>query len=47
VLWAATDEFHQSLVPTRTASFMDVGIDTAGGILALFVIGWCHRHRKK
>ena len=47
VLWAATDEFYQSLVPTRTASFMDVGIDTAGGILALFVIGWCHRHRKK
>ena len=47
VLWAAIDEFHQSLVPTRTASFMDVVIDTVGGISALFVIGWCHRHRKK
>ena len=43
VLWAAMDEFHQSFVPTRTASFMDVGIDPAGGILTLFVIGFWHR----
>jgi VanZ family protein len=47
VLWAAIDEFHQSLVPTRTPSSMDVGIDAAGGILALFVIALFHRHRKK
>ena len=47
VLWAAIDEFHQSLVPTRTASLVDVSIDTAGGALALFVIGLCNRHRKK
>ncbi len=46
VLWAAIDEFHQSLVPTRTASLVDVGIDTAGGILALFMIGLCHRYKK-
>ncbi len=31
-VYAFTDEFHQSFVPTRTASFLDVGIDTAGGI---------------
>lgn len=30
VLWAAMDEFHQSFVLTRTASPMDVGLDTAG-----------------
>ena len=47
VLWAAIDEFHQSLVPPRTASLVDVGIDTAGGVLAQFVIALWHRHRKK
>jgi VanZ family protein len=46
VLWAAIDEFHQSFVPARTASLLDVGMDTAGGILALCVIALCHRHRK-
>jgi VanZ family protein len=34
VLYAASDEFHQSFVTTRTASLFDVGIDTFGGILA-------------
>ena len=34
VLLAAGDEFHQSFVGTRTASIMDVGIDTLGGFLA-------------
>ncbi len=33
LLWAASDEFHQSFVPTRTASIVDVGIDIVGGIL--------------
>ncbi len=47
VLWAATDEFHQSFVPTRMASAVDVGIDTAGGILAQFVSVLWHTYRKK
>ena len=34
VLYAASDEFHQSFVPARTASLFDVGFDTLGGILA-------------
>jgi VanZ family protein len=34
VLFAAGDEFHQSFVGTRTASIIDVGIDTLGGFLA-------------
>ncbi len=46
-LWAASDEFHQSFVSTRTASAVDVGIDTAGGILAQFVAAFWHRYRKK
>lgn len=36
-LYAATDEFHQSFVPGRGASIIDVGIDTTGAILALVV----------
>jgi VanZ family protein len=47
ILWAATDEFHQSFVPTRTASAMDVGIDTAGGMLAQLVSAMWPRYRKK
>jgi VanZ family protein len=34
VLYAASDEFHQSFISSRTASLVDVGIDTLGGILA-------------
>ncbi len=37
VLWALSDEFHQSFVPTRTGSIVDVGFDAAGGIVAQFV----------
>ena len=47
VLYAASDEFHQGFIPTRTASIADVGIDTAGGILAQFVIALWHRYRKR
>ena len=46
-LWAAGDEFHQSFVPTRTASVADVVIDIAGGVLAQFAIILWHRYRKK
>jgi len=46
-LWAAGDEFHQSFVPTRTASVVDVVIDIAGGVLAQFAIIFWHRYRKK
>jgi len=34
VIIAATDEFHQLFVSTRTASLIDVGIDILGGFLA-------------
>jgi VanZ family protein len=47
VLWASIDELHQSFVPTRTGSLLDVGIDIAGGILSQFVIALWRRHRKK
>jgi VanZ family protein len=48
VLWALSDEFHQSFVPTRTASLGDVGFDAAGGILAQFIGAlWFYRREKQ
>ena len=41
-LYAASDEFHQSFVPTRTGLVSDVFVDIAGGaagLLALWIIG--------
>jgi VanZ family protein len=46
-LYAASDEFHQIFVPTRTAQVSDVMIDTCGGaagLLALWLVG---RWRKR
>jgi len=42
VLYAATDEFHQTFVPSREGCLRDVCIDSSGalaGLLVLFVIG--------
>ncbi len=44
-LYAASDEFHQSLVASRTASFLDVCIDAAAGILAQGVSVLWYRRR--
>ena len=38
VVYALLDEFHQSFVPSRTASVYDSLIDIAGGLTALLVI---------
>ena len=47
VAYAATDEFHQSFVPTRTASVRDVMIDTSGSLLSLSIIcTWTTCRRK-
>lgn len=45
-LYACTDEFHQSFIPERTASFRDVMIDTCGGGLGL-LITFAVKHKKK
>jgi VanZ family protein len=37
VLIAATDEYHQTFVPDRTPSLVDIAIDATGGTLALVV----------
>jgi len=38
VVYALLDEYHQSFVPSRTASVFDSLIDMAGGLTALIVI---------
>jgi VanZ family protein len=38
VFYAISDEFHQSFVPTREASAVDVLIDSAGAAAGLFVV---------
>ncbi len=46
VVYALMDEYHQSFVPTRTASVFDSFIDMAGGLTALIIIRW-FRGRKR
>jgi VanZ family protein len=38
VFYALIDEYHQSFVPSRTASVLDSLIDMAGGITALILV---------
>jgi len=47
MLYAASDEFHQQFVATRTSLVSDVFVDTAGGaagLLALWLIGRWRKH---
>ena len=44
VLYALLDEYHQSFVPSRTASVFDSFIDMSGGLTALAVI-WFRRRK--
>lgn len=45
-LFAASDELHQSFVPARGASVVDVGRDIAGGLLAQLVTVLRHYSRE-
>ena len=40
ILYAITDELHQAFVPGRTASGQDVGIDAAGALIAVAIVGF-------
>jgi VanZ family protein len=40
VVYSLSDEFHQSFVPSRTASIYDCMIDSAGGLVALTILWW-------
>jgi VanZ family protein len=45
-IYAASDEFHQSFVPTRTPLVSDVFIDTAGGAIGLLTLWIFHLCRR-
>lgn len=45
-LYAASDEYHQRFVPTRTPRVLDVCIDTAGGALGLSAAWIFHYYRR-
>ena len=41
--YGITDEFHQIFVPNRTASFLDIIADSAGGLVGAFLSFFCHK----
>jgi VanZ family protein len=41
IVYSLSDEFHQSFVPSRTASIYDSMIDTFGGLVALLIMLTC------
>lgn len=46
--YALSDEYHQSFVPSRTASIYDSLIDVSGGLLALVLVAlWKNRRNRK
>ena len=42
-IYALLDEFHQSFVPSRTASIYDSAIDVAGGLTVLLILKFWRR----
>jgi VanZ family protein len=46
-IFAATDEFHQRFVPTRTPLVSDVFIDTVGGAIGLLILWFVHHFRNR
>ena len=47
-LFAASDEFHQTFVKSRTPSVRDVLLDTGGALLGLLIgASFARRHPKK
>ncbi len=47
MLYASTDEFHQTFVPTRQPAVQDVMLDTCGSGFGLLVIGSLRRLRSR
>ena len=47
VLYAASDEYHQTFVPGRKGKLVDVGVDTIGALVALLVVGSLGRRIKR
>jgi VanZ family protein len=47
VLYSITDELHQGLVVGRHPSAVDVGIDTAGALIAVVAVGLIRSRRSR
>ena len=47
VIYALLDEFHQSFVPSRTASIYDSAIDAAGGLTVLLICWFYDRNSRR
>jgi VanZ family protein len=47
VLYAASDEYHQTFVPGRNGTPVDVSIDAVGALIALLVVGSLRRKRRR
>lgn len=47
IAYAASDEFHQSFVPTRVGTLSDVLIDAFGAVVALALIRFSPRLRSR
>ena len=43
LVYGLLDEYHQSFVPSRTASLYDSAIDVIGGLLGLLLFAYFHR----
>ena len=47
VVYALIDEYHQSYVPSRTASIFDSLIDMSGGLIMLLILHYRHKNRAR
>jgi len=47
ILYAIGDEWHQSFVPSRTASAADISLDAAGAICGALWLQWRRRRAQK
>lgn len=45
VLYAVSDEIHQTFVPGRTGNLRDVGVDALSSAAALLALAWWQRRR--
>jgi VanZ family protein len=46
-LYGLTDEFHQSFVPGRVSSVLDLGADVLGAVVATSLIAWRRRAKER
>lgn len=46
VLYALSDEYHQTFVPGRNGTFVDLLIDASGALVGLLLF-WCWGQRAK